>query len=403
VCAFEALNRGGKGGAGLKDHPRMNDALLADGYEKIGERTSGSGTTSAWMSRASEDASWDEFLQESPFGQFQQSTIWARTKSIEGWKPLRLVLTSDGAIAGGFQLLWRSSWWGTIGYVSKGPVVLPGWTGIAEYASELLQDMARREGLRGVVVQPPDACPGLSTYLADAGFRLNALVGVADATWIIDLRDGFEAVTHRMQTEARRRVRQAADRCVMVRQGGKQDLQMFFDLMLCTCRRQKVSPNPGSVRQLFALWDAAQPSGCLRLFFADYGSKTLAGSLCIAFGKTFTLWKKGWTSTESQRHPNELLAYEVLKWACLNGYEFADFSAFDKRMAITLIRGEALTQEQARTRYMFLVKFGGSPRLLPPARLYLPNSWMRGLHRIVFQKRIRREQDLRLCLNKVKT
>jgi lipid II:glycine glycyltransferase (peptidoglycan interpeptide bridge formation enzyme) len=76
----------------------------------------------AWISSEQEDRQWDMFLQENPSGQFQQSTFWAKTKSVNGWRPIRVVLTRGERIAGGFQLLLRPSRWGEIGYVSKGPV-----------------------------------------------------------------------------------------------------------------------------------------------------------------------------------------------------------------------------------------------------------------------------------------
>src|ERR1019366_682020 len=155
-------------------------------YEKLDQSTLGDRVVAAWISRGREDTYWDTFLQETPLGQFQQSTIWAQAKDTEGWKPLRVVLTVDGEIVGGFQILWRGSWRGRSGYVSKGPVVLPDYPGLAEYATELLLKLARRERLRALVVQPPDLCKQLSARLAGNGFELDMLAKVNDVTWIID-------------------------------------------------------------------------------------------------------------------------------------------------------------------------------------------------------------------------
>ena len=163
-------------------------------YEKIHQRTLGAGTAAAWVSREFEDTCWDNFLQETPLGQFQQSTIWARAKEPGGWTPVRAVLTLDDEIVGGFQILRRSHWWGGIGYVNKGPVVPVQSPAMADYASELLRSLSRTERLRALVVQPPDSCEQMPPSLAAGGFALDVSGGVNTASWIVDLRDGFEAV-----------------------------------------------------------------------------------------------------------------------------------------------------------------------------------------------------------------
>lgn len=362
-------------------------------YAKIDQSALDGGTAVAWISSELEDTCWDKFLQETPLGQFQQSTIWAWAKHPEGWKPVRVLVTVEGEIVAGFQILWQSSWRGRMGYVSKGPVVLPGRHGLAEYATALLQRVAREERFRALVVQPPDLCVQTSERLARSGFMPDMLAKVNDATWILDLGDGFQAVEQRMSAVKRKVARQAVNRGVSIREGARRDLGTFFELMLSTCRRQGVEPSPRAMSSLLALWDAAEPVGCIRLFFAEYEAKPLAGLLCITFGKTFTLWKKGWTSTEGHRHPNDLAHYEALKWASLSGYRFGDFTAFDKQMAIAMLSGKALSPEQERTRHMFSARFGGSPRLLPEARVYFPNPLIRLAYRVFFYKKIRQAEE----------
>ena len=68
-------------------------------------------------------AAWDEFLGSSPRGQFQQSTGWAQVKAREGWSAVREYLDPTAPRSGGFQLLWKKSRLGRVGYVSKGPVL----------------------------------------------------------------------------------------------------------------------------------------------------------------------------------------------------------------------------------------------------------------------------------------
>jgi hypothetical protein len=39
-----------------------------------------------------EDSGWDAFLESIAQGHFQQTSMWARAKSIEGWRPIRVQL-----------------------------------------------------------------------------------------------------------------------------------------------------------------------------------------------------------------------------------------------------------------------------------------------------------------------
>lgn len=353
-------------------------------YREFDRSAQGGETTVAWASEALEDTCWDQFLQATPLGQFQQSTIWVRAKVCAGWKPVRVVLTQRDEIVGGFQVLWKPFWGLRIGYVTRGPVVLPEFSSAREYATTLLRRLAHTEKLTVLVVQPPDLCEQMPQFLAEQGFVREGSGRVNSATWLIDLREGFEAVTRRMGSSTRRRARQAVARDVKIREGGRQDLPTFFDLMLSSCRRQKVRPNPQNISELLALWDAAHPVGAIRLWFAEHEGKPLTGYLFIGFGKTFTAWKKGWTSTDGHRSPNDLSIYESLKWASQSGYDFYDFSAFDRQMGKAIIKGEPLSRQQARSRYMFLTRFGGSPRLLPETRVYIPNPVIRFAYRVFF-------------------
>jgi hypothetical protein len=364
-------------------------------YERIDRRTLGETTAVAWLSREPEDTCWDSFLQETPLGQFQQSTVWARAKRPEGWNPVRMLVTVEDDIVAGFQILWQSSWRGRLGYVSKGPVVLPGHHGLAEYATALLQTLSRKERLRALVVQPPDLFDQTSVKLTNSGFMLEVVTKVIDATWIIDLSDGFEAIEQRMSKQTRRKVKQAEHRGVSIREGGREDLRTFFELMLSTCKRQGAVPNPADERTLYALWDAARPAGCIRLTLAECEGRPLAGLICILFGGTASLWKKGWTSSDGERHPNELLIYESLRWANSCGYRLADVCAFDFGMALTMLRGEPLSPEQEVSRHTFHVRFGGSPQLLPEATVYFPNPLIRAAYRMILRKRLQQAKTKR--------
>ncbi len=370
-------------------------------YKKIGQWESQRGEIAAWKSTDIENSCWDEFLRLTPLGQFQQSSIWARAKVSEGWKPVRVIFTMDEAIVGGFQLLERSSWWGKIGYVSKGPVVLPGALP-AQYVAEMLQVVARKEWLWALVVQPPDLCEQMPASLVAQGFILNVLTGVNEATWVNDVGGDFAMVEGRMNKTSRYQLRQARLRNVRIRDGTREEVGAFFDLMVSTCRRQGVKPNPPDRKTLLALWDAASPSGAIRLTFAEHQGQIVAGLLCICFGQTVSVWKKGWTSLDRKLFANDLLTYETLEWANYRGYQIADFAAFDVEVAIRLGKGEPPSPKPGISRHMFNMRFGGRAVLLPEARVFLPNPAIRSACHVVFHGKLARARERYQIVNEVR-
>jgi hypothetical protein len=165
-------------------------------YRQFDERTVAGQKVTAWMSEEDEDESWDEFLQQIPVGQFHQSSMWARAKASEGWSCIRVLMAGECGLMGGFQLLWRSTRLGRIGYVSKGPVLKPLENRVdadlvERHAISLLKDTARRKRIRALIVQPPDFCNEMSGSLRDADLLPGVQMGVNDATWIVDVSDGW--------------------------------------------------------------------------------------------------------------------------------------------------------------------------------------------------------------------
>ena len=71
-----------------------------------------------------DDPEWDAFVERTTGGHYAQSTLWARIKEQSGWNATRVIVSGDGQIVAGTQVLTRS--WrgiGGIGYVPKGPLL----------------------------------------------------------------------------------------------------------------------------------------------------------------------------------------------------------------------------------------------------------------------------------------
>ena len=331
-----------------------------------------------------DDKAWDSFLEGSTLGHFHQSSLWAKAKAVDGWRPVRRVLTRDDRIVGGFQMLEKRGPWGRMGYIYKGPVVEGEEPAVVERVVQAVVETARACAVRALIVQPPDASMMSDPPWSRHGFLPNHLVATISATLVVDLSGGLEEVRKRMRRTTRAEIRQASERGIRVRPGGKEDIALFFSLMADTCERQKSSPSPDRADALQAVWDAFHPSGKARLFLAECEGDTVAGLLCLCFGRRVVAWKRGWSGAYGDRNPNQLVNYEAIKWAVESGYQVFDFDAMDREMAETLLRGDALSDSQKRSRHFINLAYGSRPVLLPASQVYIPSAFLRSCYRLLF-------------------
>ena len=324
-----------------------------------------------------EDSAWDAFLESIAQGHFQQTSMWARAKSIEGWRPIRVRLFEGDDLKGGFQILWRKTRSGRIGYISKGPVLVDEGHEFKQRCFEAITSSCKRHGLQALIVQAPDQSTIEDDIFARNRFVPNRLVEVIKATMCIDLGGSAEEIEAGIRKTARVEIRQAEQRGITIREGNEKDAGAFFRLMAVTCARQGCSPSPASEAAVLALWKAFSGQGRIRVTFAEYAGEPVAGALCLILGDRVTLWKKGWSGAQRERHPNQLLTYEAIRWAHQNGYKIFDCAGMAYNTAVSLSRGEPLTDAQKQGRDFFLLGYGAKPLLLPGSWIYFRNPVIR--------------------------
>ncbi len=327
-----------------------------------------------------EDREWDDFLESTPLGQFQQSSRWGCVKTCEGWTTLRIKLHSIDGLQGGAQLLVKKSRLGRVGYISKGPVLRSEKPDHIAVALRKMTQTARRLRLASLIVQPPDFSRITGADFRGAEFAEVVVPGIIDATLLLDVSAEPAVIEHRMSARLRAESRQAVRRGVLVEQGSGSDAAAFFDLMLCTCQRQGASPNPANAFVLKTILDQFFPRA--HLWFASRNGRRVAGLLLIGFGDRLILWKKGWMPEGKEAHPNVLLHTKVIQWAHEQGYRQCDFAAVDRDIAETLLAGKQLSERQLKTRHTFNLRLGAQPQLLPQARMFVVNP----LFRVLFNK-----------------
>ena len=356
--------------------------MTSPARQELGSRTFFDRKFTAFLGHTPEDLPWDAFLESTPLGQFQQSSLWAEVKSGDGWDHFRVVIEEEGRPVAGFQVLHRRRGPFRSGFLNKGPVDVSGMPEVGRWVMDLIKETAQAEGLNFILAQAPDE--GASAYdeMVRAGFLPNGLTGgVIDATLVTPLRPNGTDWTTRLRKTTQLHVRQAKRRGAVVRVGGPQDASCFFDLMEATCRRQKVRPNPATPRLLQVLIDVFHSRGLARLSFADCEGKPTAGVLCLRFGNRVTLWKKGWNEQHRDKHPNSLVCHESMVWAASAGAELYDFVGARRDTCTALLRGDNLLQSDHSSTDFFQLGFAAEPRLLPRCLIWFPRLHFRTAYR----------------------
>lgn len=309
--------------------------------------------------------------------------MWSKVKAQDGWQVCRVTLRRNDQILGGFQLLHKRKGSLRIGYVTKGPV----WDAAAPAYEirliQLLNKTACELRLGGLIAQAPDASQPHVQWYRDAGYVPETIMEVIPATLVVPLTGGIEAVREQISKRTQYKIRKAGRADITVREGNAHDLSRFFSLMCESCKRQgNVAPNPASVEALVRIWDAFVPQGNIRVLFAEHSGRAVSAVLCLLFGNRLSIWKKGMLPDSVKLHAISLLYWEAMALAARSSLALVDFCSLRKDIAEDLIAGRPLNDEQLCSRDAFHLGFGGTPMLLPPPMIYIPNRAFRAMYRL---------------------
>lgn len=345
-------------------------------YIKVKSIDTPQGTLTAWNCPETDNPAWDTFLDATAFGHFYQTSMWAQVRTINGWQPLITIITLNDQLIGGFQILQRSKLClGKIGLLLKGPVIDSDDPIIINFVISTLKKTVQSYKIRALIGQPPDKNTNMQDELKKSGFSLNHLDdAIMNNTVSIDLWGSEEEIFKRIKRQKRQNINTALKKGVTIREGQKDDLKTFFKYMLETCKRQQVSPSPSSEDFLLKMWDLFAPSGHMKLFMAQCEGEDVTGLVVLPFSDTAYMWKFGWSGNYGNCRPNEMLYWEIFKWAKKNGFLRADVGALAQ--AESAQNGSA-PAEDLSTYSRFKSEFGGETVALSNGFVYIPNPLIR--------------------------
>lgn len=316
------------------------------------------------VGRALTDPDWDRFVEATPGGTYQQTSMWARVKSAAGWRPLRISLSGGGAVVAGCQVLVRRvARLGAVGYVPYGPLAAGGDGATLCAVLDAVCELVRAERLRYLKLQPPPGSPDLTGALRERRFVPGGL-GLDPAPRVtvrVDLRRSPEAILGGMRPRSRTYIRQAQRRGVVVREGSEQELPVFCELVEASCRRKGLRPYPLGYYQ--TIWRSFP--GRARLLLAEYDGEILSSNLLLAFGDTVSYKMGGWSGENRDVRPNELLHWTGMQWARDRGHRYYDFEGIDSAVGEAILSGRDHTGVDVPGIARFKLGLGGEVTRFP--------------------------------------
>jgi peptidoglycan pentaglycine glycine transferase (the first glycine) len=273
--------------------------------------------------RSDPDA-WDAWVETTPTGAYPQLSAWAEVKRPNGWRAERVVVDgSAGPI--GLQLLIRdlrpTPW--RVGYAPRGPVAASFDGPDVARLTEALREVARRERLVEVLVDPevPLGDP-LGGHLAAAGWRTAPDIQTS-RTRLVDLRVPEEELWAALRSKWRQYVSKARRAGVTIEDAGAAGLDDFYRIYEQTARRAGfVHRAKGAYDQVFSAYDRG---GRARLLLARHADGTPAATLMLLHcGRKVIEPYGGMTEDGAASRANYLLKWEAIRSSRELGFETYD-------------------------------------------------------------------------------
>lgn len=295
------------------------------------------------------DPDWDEFLMSQPTGHHLQSSPWGQLKCKFGWQVIRILVRENKAIVGGVQILVRRlPVWGHIGYISKGPVVIPDRVDIIEALFDTIEQEAHSRRLLLLSVQSPADEPLYMQPLQNRHFKPSIYYVVPPTTVLVDLKPTEDEILGRMKKKTRYGIRSASRKNVIVREGTEEDLPVFFKLMQETGLRSSNSYSFYDLLYYQEAWQKFAPLDVMRLFLAYYQDQPLAALMVIGFGQ-WAVYKWGASAdTHRELMPSYLLQWSAIQWAKQKGCRYYDLGGITPVIADALNRGEKINPADSK-------------------------------------------------------
>lgn len=258
-----------------------------------------------------------QFLQSFEWGEFQKEVngiIW-RIGAVE----------DDGRLVASAKLVKKQLPMGrSYFYCGRGPVIgeMKQATAIMNELFNTIKELATEEGVMFLRFEPTN-----EFQIANFNFPIYKTVDVQPSqTLILDLTKSEDEILQAMHQKTRYNIRLAEKRGVKIVEAGIDRFEEFWQLLVSTGDRDEFNLHGRSYYQDMLKMD----NSFVKLLFAEYQGKPLAGNLVVFFGDTATYIHGGSSNDNREVMAPYAMQWQTIKLAKQAGYKYYDFHGIDE-------------------------------------------------------------------------
>ena len=284
------------------------------------------------LNKEKESKAFKEFLEHHPRCNFQQSLEWGEVKT--SWiKEVILSCSQDGKIRGSLTVWIRKMpIFGNLMYVARGPVCDLHDKDILSDLKEGADTLAKKYKAF-VLRMEPDVEKDDQKFreiVTDLGFEIkDDSKDFKDEiqprfVFQLDLKGkDKDTIFNEFQSKTRYNVRLAIKKGVEIKEGTREDLKVFHDIMVETGKRDNFLIR--SLSYFEKMYDELVPTGHMKLLMAYHEGQAISGIITIMYGnKTWYLYGAS-SNTKRNLMPNYLLQWTMIQDAIDRGNDMYDF------------------------------------------------------------------------------
>lgn len=267
----------------------------------------------------------NDFAGGEPHAQFLQSWEWGEFQKEVSGKIWRIGAAEAGKLIASAKLVKKQLPMGkSYFYCGRGPIIasekLDLKNEIINYLFGEIEKTAKAEGVIFLRFEP-------NWQAETANWKFEKTIDVQPSkTLILDLSLAEEELLAAMHQKTRYNIKLAEKKGVKIVAAGADRFEEFWQLLTSTGDRDDFNLHGRGYYGAMLKMDG----NFLKLFFAEYEGKALAGSLAVFFGDTATYIHGGSSNDNREVMAPYALQWQNIKLAKQAGYKYYDFHGIDE-------------------------------------------------------------------------
>ena len=273
-----------------------------------------------------------EFLQNNPKTNFMQSPEWARVKT--EWKNEFITVEDEnGNIKGTMSILLRK-----VPFINRHIMYAPRGFVCDVHDKETLKELTIKaqeiaKKYRAFIFRlDPDVLQSDEEFkkiITELGYKtkknIKNIGQVLQPKYVfrLNVKDKTEEeLLQSFESKTRYNIKLAGRKGVTVRQGTREDLKVFYDIMKTTGSRDDFFIRPLSYFQ--KIYDEMGEKHA-RIYIAEFEGEPIAATMPIYYGNKVWYLYGGSSNKHRNLMPNYLIQWEMIKWALEEKCDWYDF------------------------------------------------------------------------------